>query len=89
MIKKLQRKFISITAAALFTVILLVLAAVNGAFFIQSNRQLDQRLDRIMGKHLGTGLPPQTPANPETSLPPQTPANPETGLPPQIGRAHV
>lgn len=88
MIKKLQRKFISITAAALFTVILLVLAAVNGAFFIQSNRHLDQRLDRIMGKYLGTGLHadgpppvPQTPANPETDLPPQTPANPETDLP--------
>ncbi len=90
MIKKLQRKFISITAAALFAVILLVLAAVNGAFFIQSNRHLDQRLDRIMSKHLGAslhadGLPPvpQEPANPETDLFPQAPTGPETDLPPQ------
>lgn len=52
MIKKLQRKFISITAAALFAVILLVLTAVNGIFFFQTNRQLDRRLDMIMGEYL-------------------------------------
>lgn len=52
MIKKLQKKFISITAAALFAVILLVLTAVNGIFFFQSNRQLDRRLDLIMSEKL-------------------------------------
>ena len=59
MIKKLQKKFISITAAALFTMILLVLAAVNGTFFFQSNRQLDVRLDMIMSEYLNT--PPDSP----------------------------
>ncbi len=48
MIRKLQRKYISITAAALFAMILLVLAAVNGIFFFQTDRQLNERLDRIM-----------------------------------------
>ena len=33
MIKKLQKKFITITAAALFIIILSVMAAVNGIFF--------------------------------------------------------
>lgn len=59
MIKKLQKKFISITAAALFAVILLVLAAVNGIFFFQSDRQLDGRLDMIMREYLNT--PPSSP----------------------------
>ena len=59
MIKKLQKKFISITAAALFAVILLVLAAVNGIFFFQSDRQLDRRLDMIMSEYLNT--PPGSP----------------------------
>lgn len=56
MIKKLQKKFISITAAALFAMILLVLAAVNGIFFFQSNRKLDRRLDMIMNEYLN--IPP-------------------------------
>lgn len=59
MIKKLQKKFISITAASLFAMILLVLAAVNGIFFFQSNRQLDQRLNMIMSQYLNT--PPGSP----------------------------
>lgn len=48
MIKKLQRKFISITAAALFAVILLVMAAINGMFFFQTDRQLDTHLDMLL-----------------------------------------
>lgn len=70
MIKKLQKKFISITAAALFTMILLVLAAINGVFFFQSNRQLDQRLDKIMNRYFipadgaRADAPPQAPAGP-------------------------
>lgn len=59
MIKRLQKKFISITAAALFTVILLVLAAVNGIFFFQSSRQLDRRLEMILNEYLNT--PPGSP----------------------------
>lgn len=47
MIKKLQKKFISITAAALFTMIFLVMAAINCVFFLQTDRQLDMRLDML------------------------------------------
>lgn len=64
MIRKLQRKFISITAAALFIMILLVLAAVNGIFFFQTSRQLDHRLDAIMNDR---GFP--WPGTPEDALP--------------------
>lgn len=52
MIRKLRKKFISITAGALFVMILLVLAAVNGTFFFQTNRQLDQRLDSMLNELL-------------------------------------
>ncbi len=50
MIPKLRRKFISITAAALFAMILLVIAAINCIFIIQDNKMLDSRLDRIMNE---------------------------------------
>lgn len=59
MIKKLQKKFISITAAALFTMILLVLTAVNGIFYLQTDRHLEQRLDALMSGHLF--MPPDEP----------------------------
>ncbi len=74
MIKKLQKKFISITAAALFAVILLVLAAVNGIFFFQSNRQLEQRLDMLMNQHLNT--PPNSPENTFLQIPAEQAAPP-------------
>lgn len=48
MIRKLQKKFISITAAALFLMIFLVMAAINGIFIFQTNRMIDSRLDFIM-----------------------------------------
>ena len=48
MIRKLQKKFISITAAALFVMILIVMAAVNGVFFYQTDKMLDSRLTEIM-----------------------------------------
>ncbi|MCM1542185.1 MAG: HAMP domain-containing histidine kinase [Blautia sp.] len=51
MIRKLQRKFISITAAALFIMILSVMAAVNGIFIYQTNRMLDSRLELLMADH--------------------------------------
>lgn len=48
MIKNLQKKFISITAAALFIMILSVMTAVNGIFIYQTNQMLDSRLDLFM-----------------------------------------
>ena len=51
MIKKLQKKFITITAAALFIIILSVMAAVNGIFFYQINKMLDSRLERMISDH--------------------------------------
>ena len=43
MIPKLRRKFISITAAALFVVILLLIAAINFVFVFQTSRKLPRR----------------------------------------------
>lgn len=51
MIPKLRRKFISITAAALFSIILLVITAINLVFIFQCSRQLDSRLSWIMDKY--------------------------------------
>ena len=48
MIRQLQRKFISITAAALFSIILLVMVAINGLFFYQTDKMLESRLAQIM-----------------------------------------
>ena len=47
MIKKLQKKFISITATALFVIIFFVMAAINCVFFLQTDRQLNIRLDML------------------------------------------
>lgn len=52
MIPKLRRKFISITAVALFAMILLVMVAINCIFIYQSNKMLDSRLALIMGEEL-------------------------------------
>lgn len=71
MIRKLRKKFISITAGALFAVILLVLAAVNGIFFFQSDRHLNQRLDGMMDQLLSP--PPGGQENPGTDPLPQGP----------------
>lgn len=48
MISKLRRKFISITAAALFAMILLVIAAINCVYIYHSGKMLESRLVRIM-----------------------------------------
>lgn len=61
MIRKLQKKFISITAAALFAIILLVMAAVNGIFFYQTNKMLDSRLAQIMARQEGADPKPAGP----------------------------
>lgn len=50
MIRKLRKKFISITAAVLFLLIFLVIAAINCIFILQTNRMLDSRLDMAMGE---------------------------------------
>lgn len=55
MIPKLRKKFISITAAALFSMILLVITAINGVFAFQSICLLDSRLDQIMDEHIFGG----------------------------------
>ncbi|MCM1468252.1 MAG: HAMP domain-containing histidine kinase [Alistipes sp.] len=48
MISKLRKKFISITATALFILILLVITTINCVYAFQSNKMLDFRLERIM-----------------------------------------
>lgn len=73
MIPKLRRKFISITAAALFTVILLVIATINFVFMFQTSRILDLRLDRVMNATIsGTPTPENTIPHADEPLPPQT-----------------
>lgn len=73
MIKKLQKKFVSITAAALFVMIFLVMAAINCVFFLQTSRQLDVRLDMILGNQApqpgGEIIPPPGEKEPESLLP--------------------
>ena len=51
MIPKLRKKFISITAAALFAVILAVVGSINCVFFIQNNRLLSSHLDLILNQY--------------------------------------
>lgn len=84
MITKLRRKFISITAAALFAMILLVLAAVNGTFFFQTNRQLDGRLDSMLSELLkqhADGLPLSNGNREQEEPPPNLRDIPQNGLP--------
>lgn len=73
MIRKLQKKFISIAASALFTIILLVMAAINGLFFFQTNRQLDTHLDMLLKdqgrESVPEALPPPEAKEPETLFP--------------------
>ena len=51
MIPKLRKKFISITAAALFAVILAVVGSINCIFFVQNNRLLSSHLDMILNQY--------------------------------------
>ena len=48
MIPKLRKKFISLTAAALFVMILCVMVAINAIFIYQSNNMLDSRLSLML-----------------------------------------
>lgn len=56
MIPKLRKKFISITAAALFAVILLVVGSINCIFIIQNTRLLSSHLDQLLRQY-STDLP--------------------------------
>lgn len=55
MIPKLRKKFISITAIALFIMILCVMVSINAIFIYQSNQMLDSRLSLIMGDMVPNG----------------------------------
>lgn len=71
MIPKLRKKFISITAAALFAMILVVVGSINCIFFVQNNRLLSSHLDLILNQYgLDTGMWPD-----DISNPPATPAD--------------
>lgn len=76
MISKLRKKFISITAAALFAMILLVIAAINCVFIYQTGKNLDARLTQLMKDrpfgdiHSGDkGIPKKDPMSPQTPSP--------------------
>ena len=75
MIPKLRKKFISIAAAALFAVILLVVGSINCIFFFQNTRLLSSHLDLLLGEY-GSG-PAPSPGGPEG-----TPSFPGDGLRP-------
>ena len=53
MIKKLQRNFIRIAALALLSVILIVVASINGVFLYQCNQLLDNKLENMLIRHTG------------------------------------
>ena len=65
MIPKLRKKFISITAAALFVMILLVVGSINCIFILQSTRLLSSHLDlllKVYGNDSYRGAPGSSPA---------------------------
>lgn len=64
MLKKLQKKFISISALGLFLLIVLVITAINGAFFYQTNNHLESRLTLIMEEHAPSVKSQQTAPEP-------------------------
>ena len=75
MIKKLQKKFISISALGLFLMILSVMAAIDFAFFYQTNSHLDTRLTKLMQEQTFSDAPgirdgKQTPPPPENGFMP-------------------
>ena len=53
MIKKLQKNFIRIAALALLSVILIVVASINGVFLYQCNQLLDNKLENMLIRHTG------------------------------------
>ena len=64
MIPKLRKKFISITAAALFVMILLVVGSINCIFILQNTRLLSSHLDLLLevyGNDSYRGVPGNSP----------------------------
>lgn len=57
MIKKLQKKFITISALGLFLMILLVMAAIDFAFFYQTNNHLNSKLELMMREQEFSDIP--------------------------------
>ena len=51
MLKKLQKSFIKIAALALLSVILIVIASINGVFLYQCNQLLDNKLEDMLIRH--------------------------------------
>ena len=71
MIPKLRKKFISITAAALFAMILLVVGSINCIFIVQNTRLLSSHLDMLLREY-ETDFPfdgPDPMRRPEDSFP--------------------
>lgn len=86
MIPKLRKKFISITAASLFAVLLLVVGSINCIFVLQNTKLLSSHLDVLAAEYeraSGNGPLDSTPL-PETtdgSFPPQRPDGDPAGPP--------
>ena len=78
MIRKLQKKFISISALGLFLLILFVTLAINVTFFYRTNQHLESRLSLIMGEQQSAGGKQFD--NPAPDSPP--PGNPAPDAPP-------
>lgn len=78
MIRKLQKKFISIAAIALFLMILTVMGAVNGLFFYQTNKMLDSRLEELLqpGNPVSSHAPDAPDFSAEQPKPPKPMDNP-------------
>lgn len=65
MLKKLQKKFISISALGLFLMILLVIGAINAIFFLQTDNRLEQSLSLMLKEPGPAGRVPQKPSGQE------------------------
>ncbi len=72
MIPNLRRKFISITAATMFAVILLIIAAINGIFIVHTDSMLDTRLRHIMNTHISADNGLRDNFRQDTQPPPQS-----------------
>ena len=87
MIPKLRKKFISITAAALFAMILAVVGAINCIFYLQNMRLLSSHLDMMLEENwTGTADSQDRTGDsgflPDGSAPPERKVRPEGQRPP-------
>lgn len=72
MIEKLRKKFISITMAVVFLVMLVVLVALNTSNYLHATERADDILT-VLAENNGS-FPQKSPARNEPGLPPQNPA---------------